>query len=198
MDKPEYVFPSVVVQRAFASEKSGVLVTSDLERGEDAYLTVAVNEGVGGAVDGQSAESLRIDMNTGAVTVLSQAAASERVVLAPEGGVVRRPASGADRILEPGEIKQLMAFSKQVPARFPSLRTMTGESVPADIEFAFKNGKLALLQIRPFNESRRAQKSQYLAQLDAPFAERGGISVPLGVLPGATAVSTPQPSVNTP
>jgi len=198
MDKPEYVFPSVVVQRAFASEKSGVLVTADLERGEDSYLTVAVNEGVGGAVDGQSAESLRIDMNTGEVTVLSQAAASERVVLAPEGGVVRRPASGADRILEPGEIKQLMAFSKQVPARFPSLRTMTGESVPADIEFAFKNGKLALLQIRPFNESRRAQKSQYLAQLDAPFAERGGVSVPLGVLPNAPAVSTPQPSANTP
>lgn len=198
MDKPEYVFPSVVVQRAFASDKSGVLVTSDVERGDDAHLTVAVNEGVGGAVDGQSAETLRIDASTGQVTVLSQAAASERVTLAPEGGVVRRPASGNDRILEPGEIKQLMAFSKQVPARFPSLRTMTGESVPADIEFAFKNGKLALLQIRPFNESRRAQKSQYLAQLDAPFAARGDVSVPLGVLPSEPVVSTPQPSANTP
>jgi hypothetical protein len=185
MDKPEYVFPAVVVQRAFASEKSGVLVTADVERGDQAYLSVAVNEGVGGAVDGQAAESLRIDMGTGQVTVLAQAAASERVVLSPDGGVVRKPASGAERILENGEIKQLMQFAKQVPARFPSLRTMTGDSVPADIEFAFKNGKLALLQIRPFNESRRAQKSQYLAQLDAPFATRGDVEVALTEVPGA-------------
>lgn len=188
MNKPEYVFPAVVVQRAFASEKSGVLVTTDVERGDGGQLTVAVNEGVGGAVDGQPAESLRIDVESGAVTVLAQAAASERSVLAPEGGIVRRPTSGTDRLLEPGEIKQLFAFSKQVPARFPSLRTMTGDPVPADIEFAFRDGKLALLQIRPFNESRRAQKSQYLAQLDAPFESRGNIKVDLGALVG------PQPS----
>ena len=191
MNKPEYVFPAVVVQRAFASEKSGVLVTTDVERGDGGQLTVAVNEGVGGAVDGQPAESLRIDVESGAVTVLAQAAASERSVLAPEGGIVRKPTSGTDRLLQPGEIKQLIAFSKQVPARFPSLRTMTGDPVAADIEFAFRDGKLALLQIRPFNESRRAQKSQYLAQLDAPFAERGDIKVNLGALAG------PQPAAAT-
>jgi hypothetical protein len=193
MDKPEYVFPSVVVQRAFASEKSGVLVTADLERGDAGILTVAVNEGVGGAVDGQPAESLRIDASNGQVTVLAQAAASERTVLLPEGGVARRPASGADRLLEAGEIKQLVAFSKQVPARFPSLRTITGDAVPADIEFAFRSGKLALLQIRPFNESRRAQKSEFLAELDAPLASRGNVIVPLGVLPNAPAATTPTP-----
>lgn len=191
MDKPEYVFPSVVVQRAFPSEKSGVLVTADVEHGDPRFLTVAVNEGVGGAVDGQPAESLRIEVATGRVTVLAQAAASERVVLAPEGGVVRRPASGAERLLQPDEIRQLVAFAKQVPARFPSLRTLTGDSVPADIEFAFKGGKLALLQIRPFNESRRAQKSQYLAQLDAPLAERGGVIVPLGAIPGTPSAVAP-------
>lgn len=200
MDKPEFVFPAVVVQRAFASEKSGVLVTSDVERGAAGYLTIAVNEGVGGAVDGQPAESLRVDATTGQVTVLAQAAASDRVVLAPEGGVVRRPASGDDRLLDAGEIKQLIAFSKQVPARFPSLRTVTGDSVPADIEFGFRNGKLALLQIRPFNESRRAQKSQYLAQLDAPFAARGDLVVQLGNLAGTDAAQpapAPTPPVKT-
>lgn len=185
MSKPEYVFPAVVVQRAFDSEKSGVLVTTDVETGDGGQLTVAVNEGVGGAVDGQPAESLRIDVESGAVTVLAQAAASERSVLAPGGGIVRKPTSGTDRLLQPGEIKQLIAFSKQVPARFPSLRTMTGDPVPADIEFAFRNGKLALLQIRPFNESRRAQKSQYLAELDAPFEARGDIKVDLGALVGS-------------
>jgi hypothetical protein len=190
MSKPEYVFPAVVVQRAFPSEKSGVLVTTDVERGDGGQLTVAVNEGVGGAVDGQPAESLRIDVETGAVTVLAQAAASERTVLSPEGGIVRKPTSGTDRLLEPGEIKQLVAFAKQVPARFPSLRTMTGDPVAADIEFAFRDGKLALLQIRPFNESRRAQKSQYLAQLDAPFATRGDVKVDLGALVGPQRTTT--------
>jgi len=191
MDKPEYVFPAVVVQRAFPSEKSGVLVTADVERGDANFLSVAVNEGVSGAVDGQPAESLRIDAVSGRVTVLAQAAASERLVLSPSGGVVRQPASGVDRLLDAGEIKQLLAFAKQVPSRFPSLRTITGESMPADVEFAFKGGKLALLQIRPFNESRRAQKSQYLAQLDAPFAARGDVPVQLGVAPGDEAPAPP-------
>jgi rifampicin phosphotransferase len=149
---------------------------------------------VSGAVDGQAAESLRIDVATGKVTVLAQAAASERLVLSPTGGVVHKPASGSERVLDPGEIKQLIAFAKQVPARFPTLRTMTGDNVPADVEFAFKNGKLALLQLRPFNESKRAQQSQYLAQLDAPFAANGDFPVPLVAVPATEPAATPSPT----
>jgi rifampicin phosphotransferase len=186
MDKPEYVFPAVVIQRAFPSEKSGVLVTADVETGAGAFLTVAANEGASGVVDGQPAEVLRVDAQSGQATLLSQATASERKVLLREGGVELRPTSGADRILDGGEIKQLVKLARDVPTRFPSLRTMTGDSVPADIEYAFKSGKLALLQIRPFNESRRAQKSQYLAQLDAPFLANGDVEVDLGGIPGHT------------
>jgi len=40
---------------------------------------------------------------------------------------------------------------------------------PADIEFGFRDGKLALFQIRPFVESLRARRSQYLIDMD-----RGG------------------------
>jgi phosphoenolpyruvate synthase/pyruvate phosphate dikinase len=187
MKQPEYVFPAVVVQRAFASEKSGVLVTVDVDSGDPAYLSVAVNEGVGGAVDGQAAESLRINAETGQTTLFAQAATPERTVLSSSGGVVKKAASGADTLLTPGEVKQLVAFAKSVPARFPSLRTASGDPVPADIEFAFRGGRLALLQIRPFNESRRAQRSNYLAQLDAGFAKRGNDIVQLGVLPGPPA-----------
>jgi phosphoenolpyruvate synthase/pyruvate phosphate dikinase len=52
MEQPEYVFPAVVVQRSFPSEKSGVMVTSDVDTGRMGWLTVAVSEGVGGAVAG--------------------------------------------------------------------------------------------------------------------------------------------------
>ncbi len=197
MNKPEYVFPAVVVQRAFASEKSGVLVTVDIESGDPAFLTVAVNEGVGGAVDGQAAEALRIDAKTGATTLFAQASTPERTVLASDGGVVKKPASGGEMLLTPGEIKQLVAFAKSVPARFPSLRTASGDPVPADIEFAFRGGRLALLQIRPFNESRRAQRSQYLAELDAAFASRGDDKVLLGAIPGQALPTPVAPGVPT-
>jgi hypothetical protein len=190
MDEPEYVFASVVVQRAFASEKSGVMVSADVDSGEAGYLTIAVNEGVGGVVDGQPAEVVRVEIESGQATLLSQATASQRKVLPREGGVTLMPTSGAERILEPGEIKQLVKLAKDVPARFPSLRTLTGDAVPADVEFAFRDGRLAILQIRPFNESRRAQKSQYLAQLDAPFAARGNVVVPLGELAGTPVADT--------
>jgi hypothetical protein len=193
MNKPEYVFPAVVVQRAFASEKSGVMVTADVESGDQNFITVAVNEGVSGAVDGQPAEGLLIDTRSSETKLLSQATTPERTVLANDGGVSKRPASGGDAVLTQSEIKQLIAFAKSVPARFPSLRTASGDPVPADIEFAFRGGRLALLQIRPFNESRRAQRSQYLAQLDAAFAKRGDDKVLLGALPGPA-----QPASGTP
>ena len=195
MNKPEYVFPAVVVQHAFASDKSGVLVTVDVESGDPAFLTVAVNEGVGGAVDGQAAEALRIDAATGATTLFAQAATSERTVLASDGGVVKKPASGGEMLLTPGEIKQLVAFARSVPARFPSLRTASGDAVPADIEFAFRGGRLALLQIRPFNESRSAQRSQYLAELDAAFTSRGDDKVLLGAIPGQPLPTPVAPAV---
>jgi hypothetical protein len=194
MKDPEWVFASVVVQRAFASEKSGVMVSADVDSGEAGYLTIAVNEGVAGVVDGQPAEVVRVELESGQATLMAQATASQRKVLPPEGGIALRPTSGADRILEPDEIKRLVKLAKEVPARFPSLRTLSGDAVPADVEFAFKDGRLALLQIRPFNESRRAQRSQYLAQLDAPFVGRGNVIVPLNVLPNAPPAAAAPPA----
>ena len=136
-----------------------------------------------GVVDGAAAEGLLVDARTGATTLLSQATAPERNALASEGGIVKKATSGADTVLAPGEIKQLIALAKSVPAHFPSLRTASGDAVPADIEFGFHGGKLGLLQIRPFNESKRAQRSNYLAQLDATFTARGGDKVPLSSRP---------------
>jgi phosphoenolpyruvate synthase/pyruvate phosphate dikinase len=193
MKNPEYVFPAIVVQRAFASEKSGVLLTANVENGDPDFLTVAVNEGVSGVVDGAAAEGLLVDTRSGATTLLSQATAPERNALASEGGIVKKPTSGADTVLTPGEVKQLIGLAKSVPARFPSLRTASGDPVPADIEFGFHGGKLGLLQIRPFNESRRAQRSQYLSQLDAAFAARGDEKVLLSSIPDG-APPTEQPA----
>jgi hypothetical protein len=187
MTDPEYVFPAVVIQLAFPAEKSGVMVTADVEGGEPGWITVAVSEGPGGGVEGQSTESLRIDTNTGEVRFLAQATEPDRPVLRPAGGVARVPASGAEAVLQPGEIDQLVAFARRVHERFPSLRDENGRPVPADVEFAFRDGRLALLQLRPFVESARAQGSAYLARLDAGLRERGRTPIALDAVPGAEA-----------
>jgi hypothetical protein len=182
MQQPEYVFPAVVVQYSFPAEKSGVMVTADVDSGDLNVLTVAVNEGVGGAVDGQAAESLMIDRRTGEVKFLAMATAPLRTLLPATGGVSKAPASGTDAVLQPGEIQQLIDMSKTVES-FPTLRDEAGKLLPADVEFAFKDGKLALLQIRPFVESKSAQRNLYLSGLDAGFGERGAGRVDLSGTP---------------
>jgi phosphoenolpyruvate synthase/pyruvate phosphate dikinase len=183
MELPEYVFPAVTVQRSFPSEKSGVLVTSDVDTGRMGWLTVAVSEGVGGAVDGQAAESLLVNEASGRVRVLAQASAPTKAVLAPAGGLARTPASGAERLLEPGEIAQLIALSRDVARRFTTLRDAQGRPIPADVEFAFRNGRLTLLQIRPLNESKSAQRNAYLLELDAQLRARGNAGVARDAVP---------------
>jgi hypothetical protein len=182
MTDPEYVFPAVVVQFSFQAEKSGVMVTADVETGDLNILTVAVNEGVGGAVEGQAAESLLIDVRTGEVQFLAQATAPLRTGVPLTGGVDKTPSSGTSEVLKPGEIKQLIAASKDV-TRFPTLRDEEGNLLPADIEFAFKDGKLALLQIRPFVENKSAQRNQYLSGLDAGLELRSSARVDLSGIP---------------
>jgi phosphoenolpyruvate synthase/pyruvate phosphate dikinase len=184
MEDPEYVFPAVVVQYSFPAEKSGVLVTADVDTGELGTLSIAVNEGVGGAVEGQAAECLQIDARSGKVRFLAQATAPYRTVLPNTGGISKAPASGTDEVLKPDEIKQLIAMTEDV-ARFPSLRDESGNAIPADIEFAFKDGKLALLQIRPFVESKSAQRNLYLNTLDAGLSKRLTEHVDLSGIPRA-------------
>jgi hypothetical protein len=183
MPEPEYVFPAVVVQRSFDSEKSGVMVTADVDTGSPDWLSVAVNEGVGGAVEGQAAESLRIALAGDDVRFLARATAPERVVLAPAGGVRRERASGAEAVLQPHEIAELIALAGRVRERLASAAGDDGQPAPVDIEFAFRDGRLALLQIRPFVESRRARRDGYLQSLDAVFHERARATVTLRDVP---------------
>jgi len=166
METPEHVYPAVLLLKSVANEKSGVMVTQDIDSGDREILSVAVNEGVGGAVDGQSSESLRIDTRDGSVQVLAMATAPWRRNPAASGGIEKVPVSGDEAVLQPGEIQQLIAFSKALPQRFPSITDDQGNPAPADIEFGFLDGRLQLFQLRPFLESRRARGSNYLSSMD--------------------------------
>ena len=188
MEQPEYVFPAVVVQRSFPSEKSGVMVSADVTGGEPGWITVAVNEGVSGAVDGQAAESLRVSMQTGEVRLLAQATAPLRNVLAPErrhreaARQRHRAGAGSRRDRAARRARQGAAGAGRHAAR-----RRTATTLPADVEFGFRDGQLTLLQIRPFVESRAAQRNDYLLSLDAGARERASQRVPLDAPPGGRA-----------
>ena len=165
MKGPEHIYPAVLLLRTVPSDISGVMITQDVDSGDRGVLSVAVNEGVGGAVEGQAAESVRIDKRTGAVRLMASATAPRRMVPQAAGGIARVATSGAEVLLRPDEVKQLISFSDEITKRFQQ-HDDRGQPAAADVEFAFVNGRLWLLQIRPFNESRQAQASAYLARMN--------------------------------
>jgi hypothetical protein len=165
MRGPEHVYPAVLLLRTVPSDISGVMITQDVDTGDPGVLSVAMNEGVGGAVEGQAAESVRIDRKTGDMRLMATATAPRRMVPQAAGGIAKLPVSGAETLLTPDEARQLIAFADDIPKQFPQFGE-DGKPVAADVEFAFVNGKLWLLQIRPLNESRAARGSTYLIQMD--------------------------------
>ncbi len=183
MADPEQVYPAVLLLRSFPSDKSGVMVTTDVDTDDRGWISVAVNEGIGGAVAGQAAEELRIRLRDGRVRLMAQATAPVRLELNPHGGLRRVPASGTDRVLQPAEIQQLLAVARNVDRHFPLPRDDRGRPVPADIEFAFHDGHLALFQIRPYAESRRARRNQALVAMDAELSTAADKPVSLEAVP---------------
>lgn len=183
MDLPEHVYASVLLHRSVAADKSGVMVTANLDTGARDEITVVTNTGVGGGVDGQAAETLVISLPTGAVRLLSSATARSKRVLAVEGGARKVASEAPEFVLSPDEIRQLLEFVRALPADYPGLRDGRGEAAPADIEFAFAAGHLVLLQIRPFVQSAQVSQNRYLMDLDAVLRQTGDRTVDLDMAP---------------
>ncbi len=184
LENPEHVYASVLLMKTVPVEKSGVMVTKNLKTGQTGWLTIAVNEGVGGAVSGQTAEELWIHMDTGQVTVLSQATEPQKRVVRETGGMEKIDASGTDEVLNSNDIKLLVDFAKQLPDRFPVLKDDQGRAVPADVEFGFLNDKLVLFQIRPLLDDFRSQNDQYLNHMDENLKNKDKKMVDLERIPG--------------
>ena len=182
MKGPEHVYPAVLLLPTVPADASGVLVTQDIDTGDRSILSVAVNEGVGGAVEGQATESLRIDTRTGDVRLMAVATAPRRMVPRAAGGMASEPVSGRDTVLAPEQIRELIAVAAQIGLRVPQVGE-DGAPAAADIEFAFAGGRLWLLQIRPLNESRQAQGHRYLIAMDRALAQNLGRAVDMRAAP---------------
>ncbi len=171
MSDPAHLYVSVLLMKSVPVDKSGVLVTTGLETGSREWLSIAVNQGPGGAVAGQNAEELRVHHKTGEIRLITQSAEPMRIVLKPDGGIGRKRAEGPEWLLTRDEIKSLIRFSQDAPKRFPMLKGDGRESIPADIEFGFLDHALVLFQIRPFLESPEARKNSYLIELDSAVTD---------------------------
>ena len=183
MTQPEHVYTSILLLESVASDKSGVLVTQDIDTGNRDVVSVAVNEGLGGAVDGQAAESLRIALDSSSVQVLATATAPWRRVPDPKGGLTFLPSSGSDTVLQPAEVDQVIDFAKHLPDKFPAITDDEGNSAPADVEFGFVDGDLRLFQLRPFLDSKMAGGISYLQQMDAVLKNTASIKVNMNGVP---------------
>jgi hypothetical protein len=184
MEGPEHVYPAVLLLKTVPSDMSGVMITADVATGSQDYLSVAVNEGVGGAVEGQSAESVRIERSSGVVQLLAVASDPFRHVPNPRGGIDELPASGRETLLQPEHVRQLVDIAAEIPRRFPPVTDDQGRPAPADVELAFVKDELQLLQIRPFLESRKARGSTYLQAIDKPVRERASATLRMNEIPG--------------
>lgn len=176
------MYVSVLLQRAVPVAKSGVMLTTmDPETGDMGQYHVAASEGVGGAVSDEGAEEWLLDAETGKTRPLAEATATTRRMLPPAGGIERRPIAGGG-VLQPAELETLRRLGNQLPARFP-LHNAEGGPLPADVEFGFIEGRLALFQIRPYQQSPEARRNRFLLELDRPLREREGRMVKLGGQP---------------
>jgi hypothetical protein len=148
IDDPLWVLSSVVILESVVNDKSGVLVTADVNSGDSSTMTVATSEGVGGAVDGTSAETL-LWLPSG-VELVTLFKSPWRTQLLPGGGSGIVPASGRDTVLEPEELAQLVRAGQTITEKFTPARDLAGKPRAWDIEFGFQGGKLWLFQCRPF------------------------------------------------
>ncbi len=165
LEDGEHVYPSVILMRAVASDKSGVIATVNLETGNQDESTVNASEGVGAVVDGGVAESILL-LPSGQVKLLQQARGRYKKVLKPSGGLQNLPVSGEDAVLTPKEIEQIRRLVASVKARYPAVKTAAGEVMPWDIEFGFEKGQLRLFQIRPLVRYRQIQTLELFTRLD--------------------------------
>jgi len=144
----ENVYPSVLLLRSVASDKSGVIATTDLETGDLRSITVNASEGVSAVVDGGVAESLLL-LPDGSTRLLQQARTTYRKALRREGGFLNLPSQADEELLRPEEIRQIREAVAEVRAKYPPVLDPGGQPLPWDIEFGFEQGQLRLFQIRP-------------------------------------------------
>lgn len=166
---PEDVYPSILILKSVNVAKSGVMITTGIASGNASEVTIAFNRGVGGAVDGQAAETWLLSQTR--ETLLSPAREPTFRTLPRTGGTAVQRTAFHQRILAPSDLSALRGLSAEVRTRLPQMPGMHS-SGPWDVELGFLDGQIWLFQVRPFVENRAAGSTTYLQKMDSKTVPR--------------------------
>jgi phosphoenolpyruvate synthase/pyruvate phosphate dikinase len=167
LTNPEQVYASVLLMRSVPSDKSGVMVTTNVS-GAKPGLTVSAAWGVGGGVGGEATETLVLHPD-GSETLVSEAKAPFARRLASGGGLELVPASDG-AVLTESDKAALRTLAQEVARRYAPVMDADGRARPWDIEYGFVDGDLTLFQIRPLVERGPQLANRIVAAL-APGTE---------------------------
>jgi pyruvate,water dikinase len=135
---------AVVVQRQLAPEKSGVMFTVDPVRKRRDQMVIEAVRGLGEAVvSGRVTPDHYIVSRDGELKRVQVSAQALAIVAAAEGGVQEielDPVTGRARVLSDAELADLARVGTRLEELF---------GAPQDVEWAFENDQLYLLQSRP-------------------------------------------------
>ncbi len=154
---PENVYPSILIIPSVDAERSGVMITKGVTTGRDDQVTIAFSKGVGGAVDGQSAESWLIDNDT-TMQLLAPSRETTYTAIPSSGGTKKANCDLSNRLLTKADLAALNQMASQ-------MRSKLNATGPLDIELGVKAGKIWLFQVRPFVENKKAAASAYLLSI---------------------------------
>ncbi len=167
---PQNVYPSILILPSVNADKSGVMITTGLSSSDPEDTTLAFSRGVGGAVEGQQAETILLHPD-GSFELLSPSRELSYTTLPTTGGTAKTFTSLDRPILTLDELKRLLDVSKEIRLKLPGTAGIES-SGPFDVELGFKGSEIMLFQVRPFVENRRARSSEYLKGLDKTIPEQ--------------------------
>lgn len=157
---PESVYPSILIIPSVDVEYSGVLITKGLKTNDFRDMTVAMNRGVGGAVDGQAAESYTL--HHGGFNYLNAPAREIKYRYLPKtGGSQTAYTYFSKPVLNSENLREIRQLTYNAWTKI-KLSENSNDRIAYDIEFGFLKNKLWLFQVRPFVENKNAQSSNYL------------------------------------
>lgn len=171
LEKPEEVYASVLLMKSVNSEKSGVMITRNLWSKKEG-LTVATAWGVGGAVGGESAETLVLHPD-GSETLLTLAKSPYKRQIQQEGGIGWVDAQSGS-VLKESEKRQLVELAKEINEKYAPAYDTEGRKMPWDIEYGFIDGNLTLFQIRPLVEKGQVKANRAVQALVKPVGSQAG------------------------
>jgi pyruvate,water dikinase len=135
---------AVVVQRLLAPDKSGVMFTVDPVRKRRDQMVIEAVRGLGEAVvSGMVTPDHYIVSRDGVLKRAQVSTQTVAIVAAAQGGVhevALDPVVGGARVLSDGELADLAQMGNKLEELF---------GLPQDVEWAFENERLYLLQSRP-------------------------------------------------